>query len=387
MIESGVNRERSYYIDWIRIVAFGLLIVYHVGMYYVSWPWHIKSQMTVKALEPWMLAINPWRMDLLFIVSGFASLAMFQKTDRIGKFLSQRFTRLLIPLVFGVLVIVPPQTYFEVIEKYSYEGSYLQFLSYYYSGGGDMFCEAQNKCAVMPTWNHLWYLPYLLAYTVCAAFLATIPKQLWKTILVRMDTATRPYWIFIIPILYLALTRIALRDSYPPTHALIGDWFQHAQYFFMFLCGAYLYKSKNLPQRIVSMRKFGLLSALACYYIFQRLVELDDQALLPLVRFVYSGMQWSILISVFGFAIQHLNHSNKTLRYLTEAVFPVYILHQTIIMIIAKSVRNMNLDLRVEIIVLVTGTSLFCLLGYECIRRTNLLRPLFGLKSLHSVQS
>jgi hypothetical protein len=31
-------------LDWVRISAFGLLILYHVGMLYVSWPFHIKSE-------------------------------------------------------------------------------------------------------------------------------------------------------------------------------------------------------------------------------------------------------------------------------------------------------------------------------------------------------
>ena len=62
--------DRRLDLDWIRIVAFLLLIAYHVGMYYVSWDWHVKSPAASTALEPWMRLVSPWRMDLLFAVSG-----------------------------------------------------------------------------------------------------------------------------------------------------------------------------------------------------------------------------------------------------------------------------------------------------------------------------
>ena len=46
--------DRLYYIDWLRIGAFALLVLYHVGMVYVPWGWHVKHDPTYAALEPWM---------------------------------------------------------------------------------------------------------------------------------------------------------------------------------------------------------------------------------------------------------------------------------------------------------------------------------------------
>ena len=50
---------RLFFLDWVRILAFALLIVYHIGMYYVSWPWHVKSVGAGPALEPWMRLSAP----------------------------------------------------------------------------------------------------------------------------------------------------------------------------------------------------------------------------------------------------------------------------------------------------------------------------------------
>ncbi|MFX7878633.1 hypothetical protein ABTK13_20425, partial [Acinetobacter baumannii] len=79
-------------LDWIRIAAFGLLILYHVGMLYVTWPFHVKSSHRLAALEPFMLALNPWRLALLFVVSGAATAFMAGKL-RPGRLAGQRSAR------------------------------------------------------------------------------------------------------------------------------------------------------------------------------------------------------------------------------------------------------------------------------------------------------
>jgi len=110
------HRARLYFLDWVRIVAFFVLILYHVGMYYVTWGWHVKSPFASDTLESYMFLSSPWRLGLLFLVSGAASRFMLVKCSACA-FMRQRSWRLLVPLLFGMLLIVPPQPYFEVIEK------------------------------------------------------------------------------------------------------------------------------------------------------------------------------------------------------------------------------------------------------------------------------
>ena len=71
---------RRHDLDWLRIAAFGLLILYHVGMFYVSWPWHAKSaHAPVTSLEMPMRLIGGWRLPLLFVISGVALRFAFDK--------------------------------------------------------------------------------------------------------------------------------------------------------------------------------------------------------------------------------------------------------------------------------------------------------------------
>ena len=106
--------SRRYDLDWLRIIAFGLLIFYHIGMFYVSWDFHVKSVHAGPDIEPLMKLINPWRMTVLFIISGVA-LRFAMDMARFGRFAWSRFWRRFLPLAFGVLVIVAPQSWLEFI--------------------------------------------------------------------------------------------------------------------------------------------------------------------------------------------------------------------------------------------------------------------------------
>ncbi|TKW78321.1 MAG: acyltransferase, partial [Bradyrhizobium icense] len=163
-----VAPDRRVDLDWVRIAAFGLLILYHVGMFYAPWNWHIKSAQPVTALEPLMLALNPWRLALLFLVSGVATRFMLRKTAA-GALIRSRSSRLLIPLAFGMLVIVPPQAYIQIVEALGYEGGFVDFYLKHYFAFGKEFCP--NPCIILPTWNHLWFVAYLWVYTLVLASL------------------------------------------------------------------------------------------------------------------------------------------------------------------------------------------------------------------------
>jgi len=226
--------ERRYDLDWVRICAFMLLILYHVGMYYVTWDWHVKSPHASTTVEPLMMLTSPWRLSLLFLVSGVATAYLYERQGTRG-FLGQRSVRLLVPLLFGMAVIVPPQSYLEVVEKLSYAGTYADFLKLYFTAYHG-FCRGSD-CLALPTWNHLWFVPYLWVYTVVLyAVIRLVPTSInWLRRVA--DSKLGGLGIVVWPLAFLAIARIALIAAYPPNHALAGDWYNHATYGMTFLLG------------------------------------------------------------------------------------------------------------------------------------------------------
>ena len=69
--------HRLIFLDRLRVLALGALVLYHLGMAYVPWPWHLKGAALVPALEPWMRLLEPWRMSLLFCLSGIVTALIF----------------------------------------------------------------------------------------------------------------------------------------------------------------------------------------------------------------------------------------------------------------------------------------------------------------------
>jgi glucans biosynthesis protein C len=385
MSKVNPKTERLIFLDWVRIIAFGLLVLYHVGMYYVSWDFHIKSPHAGTAIEPLMRLTNPWRMDLLFLVSGAATSFMLLREGASGQLLRLRAKRLLIPLLFGILVIVPPQSWLEVMEKHHYTGGYGDFMVLYlthYKG----FCDAAGKCLILPTWNHLWFLPYLFLYTL----LLWLGLRNWPALLERLSAwigrALQGPGLLIWPTLYLVLTLLLLRKSFPQNYSVWGDWFAHSQYLAMFVLGAVLARthgtSADIWRQVAQWRWMALALALAAWLMLVQAPWLAREAQLPMRNigpWAYSVQQWCAIVAAIGFAQIHLNRDGPARRYLTEAVFPVYILHQTLILLLAYSFAPLALSPVLEGSLLVGLTFALSLAGFEMVRRVQWLRPLFGL--------
>jgi glucan biosynthesis protein C len=376
--------SRLYFLDWVRILAFMLLIVYHVGMYYVSWDWHVKSPNASDAIEPLMILSSPWRLGLLFLISGVASSFMLAKFSA-GRFLRQRSARLLVPLLFGMLVIVPPQPYFEVIEKLGYQGSYVDFMRLYlnaYSG----FCP-KNECITLPTWNHLWFVAYLWVYTLLLGGVVLMLGARFFAIADKVASFLTGWKLIVVPVAVLGLARVLLLSQFPSTHNLTWDWYNHAQYLPLFLLGAMLARQAGVWQQMDAMRWRALGIALASWASLIVWFSLPETVTLHpdintwrmLMRVVYALCAWCAMVAAFGFAHRHLNRDSASRRYLAEAVFPVYILHQTLIVAMAHMMKPAKLGPATEGFMLIVLTLTVSLGVFAVVRRVALLRPLFGL--------
>lgn len=377
------SNQRLPFLDWVRVGAFGLLILYHVGMFYVSWDWHVKSRHAGFAIEPLMLLTNPWRLSLLFLISGVATRFM---ADRMGPgaLAGSRLPRLGIPLLFVMAVLVVPQPYYEVVEKINYADGYWAFWGRYLSFDQG-FCRGDD-CLTLPTWNHMWFVAYLLVYTLILVGLLKLGAGRW---LIRLgEGAWTLGWTVLLPILALALLRIFLLDPFPVTHNLTWDWYNHAVSFGMFLLGFGFARNAGLFDRLAERRWALLAIGLAAwaFYAWYGWTYWQDgspkppDALRMTARTAYAVEQWAMILAVLGFARRHLNRSTPLLRYLSVGVFPFYIIHQTLIVVIGHNLTPFDLPVGIESLLLIAATVAGCFATYELARRIRVLGPLLGVK-------
>ena len=368
--------SRQLFLDWLRIIAFGLLVPYHVGMYYVTWDFHVKSAAASSTIEPLMFLTAPWRMGLLFLISGAATQFMLRRS---GRFVAPRSRRLLWPLLFGMLVIVPPQSYFEVVSKLAYAGSYLDFMKLYLIGYHG-FCRGTD-CLDLPTWNHLWFLPYLWAYTMLGWMLWKLWPDCREKFEGLIDKIPSGAVIVLLAVPLMA-ARLTL-SLFPSTHNLTWDWYNHLQYFYLFLIGL-LGAQSGLWALMQRWRwaalGFAVLAWALLLAYFKHYASQDPSAvMLYAQRLLWGALEWSAIVAACGHAKQCLDFDHPARRWLTPAIFCLYVFHQTVIILLTRALLPLALPPVVEGLLIIALTFAICLAAYLLLRRIPILRELVGI--------
>ncbi len=324
-----------------------------------------------------MIALNPWRLALLFFVSGVACRFLLLKLGR-RRFSVDRLRRLLPVILFGMLVIIPPQTYIELYHHGLVTSGYIEFWLNDYLQGAD-FPGKQ-----LPTWDHLWFLVYLMVYSILLA--VALP-------LIQPDrgdgSRTFSIVLVVIPGLWLCLTNILVSELNPITHAFVDDWAAHLRWGGMFVTGVlcarnpYFWGYVRDQRRLFAVLAFVfLVLELACnaYYQTGRMDAFWDGIIYSALSGIYA---WCAILTLSGYSAKYLNSPSRTLSYLNVAILPVYVLHQPILLLTAYVIFPMKLPILVEVIILIASTAFVSLAIYEVsVRRWDLPRFLFGLKRL-----
>lgn len=325
-----------------------------------------------------MLFLNQWRLPILFMISGMGT-AFALSYCSIGKFIRERNIRLGIPLIFGMFFIIPPQVYFERLTDLEFTGSYFNFWAN----------EAFN--GIYPVgnfrWHHLWFLPYLLVYSVLLSpifiFFRDHPEA--RIIVgLRNLILKRPYaiYLFIVP---LYLYESLMEPFFPITHNLTWDWFNFVSSLTLFFYGFVLITLKEVFWETLDRIKvytlvtgvFAFCGLLVIWLFFQDSIIIHfTEAFLKVTNL------WSWILTIFGFAGAYLNKPSSLLKYCNQAVYPYYILHQTVIITLAYYWKDLHWNFATKFGLLVIGTFAISGLIYEfIIRRISLIKPLFGVKS------
>jgi len=378
--------NRRHDIDALRVLAFGLLILYHAAMLYVAgagWDFHLKSSNTTEWLQYPMLFLNRWRMELLFLVSGLA-VNFMRRRGSLGRLAGKRSLRLLLPLVFGMLVVIPIQPYVQGLANHLVEPGFGHFLLRYW-GGGPWPAGAFTGWQYGFTWNHLWYLPYLWVYTMLLLALLPLLESRTGQRLRGACLKLRGARLLLLPALPLLLWASWLASRYPVSGALWGNWYAHAIYATVFLYGYLLGTDAGLWTELARLRRASLLTALGCFagYYLLGIQTLSDAAALPLVlaaRALHYLYLWSAIVAVLGWGHAYLDRPFRWLPYAREAVYPWYVLHQSLLLLFAWQLMPLRLGPVAEPALILLATVGGCALLHEfVIRRVRWLRPCFGL--------
>ena len=301
----------------------------------------------------------------------------------VKQFSWERFLRLGIPLFVGMLLIVPPQIYIERLVNGEFSGSYLDFYQTALFRGGP-YPEGNIS------WHHLWFLPYLLLFSlVLGPLFYRLKRRPSKLVAWTKKTITKNPTAFMSSLYPYFFAEGFIEPFYPTTHALVGDWYTIVFYMLLFFYGFLLLATQEtFWKSLVKIRKRALVigvisfTLLVCRWLFIERDEIFEHLMEALLKVVNL---WSWILVLFGYAAKYLNKASNGLTYANRAVYPFYILHQTITIIIAYFLMGLNWGFVIKFSILLMGTFGFSWLIYDLIiLRIRWLHPLFGLKKVNS---
>jgi glucans biosynthesis protein C len=356
-------------IDWLRVAATLLLIPYHTAVIFDG---PTGGTSYVDGLySPLMLALTsivwPWFMPLFLLLAGAST--CFALRRRAGsQYLGERVRRVLIPLIAGTLIVVPPMVYYRLLDKGTFEGSFLKFYPHFFNG-------------VYPHGNfeygHLWFLAYLFFISLVTLPVVLYFKRSGQGLIAGLaKIADRQGGIFLFA-MPLMVINLALRAIWPGyIFNIVSDWANVIYFMTFFVYGYILFSDKRFQKSIDRHWKVALI--LVVLLELSRLTGIKGYTGHWLIQ---STAAWCWVVAILGCGHRYLNFRNSWLSYASEASLPFYVLHNLLITAVAFYAVRQLASTWMQILTINLVALIGTVIVYDlAVRRTRVTRFLFGLK-------
>ena len=390
-------KERRYDIDWLRVVAILAIFFFHCSRFFGTEGWHLKNVeqsfvlVVLRGGLIWM-----WVMELFFLLSGAGSwYALKSRTAR--QYLVERARRLLIPLyTVGMLILLPPQAYFELYTNEGYTGTFWRWLPGYYAGlpaeiagTGLRDLRAPGSLLSFGFDGHLWFLRYLFLIS-----LMTLPLLLYLKSergqrlierLARWSNRRGGVFLFLIP---LVLVRTGLGSLFMDERAgTLFFW-----YAVFFVIGYMMAADARFTETFrrhgwvcLALWMGGFLFGGGLFVLvlgYDPLPGVEPLSLMYVLwQVLWSVTSWSAVVFMLSLGAKYLNFNNKVLAYGNEAVLPFYIFHQTIILCVGWFVIRWNMGIVPKYLIIALISFPLIMGLYELlVKHFNVVRFFFGMR-------
>ena len=360
-------------LDWLRILAVLLLVPFHSLLVFVQNPdsvVYLKDTIDCSSCDRVAGFIHQFHMPVLFIIAGMSS--WFALTRRSGgQYLRNRVLRLLIPLVFGLAILVPPMTYITQIDQ----GKTLTFWQHY----ANFFTFSSDLSGRQGTFTpaHLWFILYLIVFSLVALplFLLLQRKGSQGVVQGMARFFEKPLALLLLGLVVAAAGRTEFLGDLNPIY-----------YFVVFLSGYLLMTDEGYQKAIDRDWPVMLLLGVILKILRDTGQPVTVDGTLPRVLrdVAMEFNRWVWLLAILGIGHRLLNRGGKVLNYLSEAAYPFYLLHLLVLTAVSYIVVQIHAVVAVKYLLIVSITFGITFLVYEGARRILLLRFLMGMKTNRS---
>lgn len=379
---SSPRAARIHYLDWLRVIAIFAVFLYHSLHPFDLVDWHIKNAEQSMAVTVFLTFFGLWGMPFFFFIAGTGSwFALRRRTER--QYISERFKRLLVPFVFGAILLMPIMLYLEWNHKTQAGAMTVSFQEF----------VLDRNVGFSPRWfgslgYHLWFLGFLFCFALLTlpffGWLRGAQGQRFISHSVGLCQRRGGILLFAAP---FVLLQLLLRPFFLEVH----DWADFFVQLSFFALGYFLFTDRGFAAAIRRDWKLILVAAVVSFAILLVLLAIGDPFAwsetpgIPefyVVWFLVSlnAVFWTLIVLFIG--MRFLDFTNHWLQYSQEAVLPFFVLHQPVIIVIAFYVVQWDVGIPIKIVCVTLG-SFFVSLGlYELvIKRVGPLRVMCGMKS------
>lgn len=373
-------------IDGLRTLAMATLFFFHVAhIFDFDLDASIKNTETSLAASVFAFFVIQWVNPLLFLLAGTS--AWFSLRSRSNRaYLRERVERLFVPMVFGSVVLVPWIGYMSALNHARFDGPYWAYIPVHVEQTWAALKTPElhhGLIALYYTSWHLWFLGYLLVFSVLALRLLRSQARLSR--LAALCERRIGLIVLAVPIVVF---RVALGAGFPA----YLDWADTLVYFTCFVYGSRLMADSRFRRAVQRDALLWLAVGCATYAVI-----LGTQALGYLPRWLaepgyttdYLAYQallavntWAWVLALVGCGLRWLNIDNPALQYAHGAVMPFYVLHQVAVATVGTIVVAWDAGVALKFVIISGVAFAATVLSYEfLVRRRPLLRVLFGLKA------
>ncbi len=348
---------RKHYLDNLRTIMILLLFPVHTFMIWNNYGtkfyvWGGEN----KLLSSLIIIVNPWIMALLFVIAGMcAKYSLEKRTTK--EFVKERLSKLLIPFISGLLLLVPLQALYARKFFFKYTGNIFEHLKYFFTHITDL---SGYDGAFTP--GHLWFILFLFIISLVA--LLIIKNVSFKKVSARLEKLN----IFTIIFLFIPVWLMYYLGNF--------GGYSIGKYFILYLLGYYFFSNEKNIEKLINHKKV----ILGLFCLFQLIL------VVVYYQFSYYGdlfvnyVGWLGILACIIVGKLYLNKETKITNYFQKASYPIYILHQTILIIIGYYSLTMIDNIFLQITIIISGTFIVTILAYEIISKIPILKKLMGVR-------
>ena len=370
-----MDNRRYYELDWLRVILILAVFLHHVFMPFNGDGWHIMNADSSKLLDDIMVYFEQLRLPSMFFIAGAGSFLLLKKT-KTHSFLMSKFHRLVVPFIVGMILVIPPQKYYEEPDKYL------------------NLVDAYQKLWLSFSPHHLWFIEFLIVFMLFAPLLNYLLKtKAGNTLSDQLANLSRNKHGLFALVLLLICIRLPLKYVLPSQSHSVDNLSVSLFYLSLFILGMIFIARKSLWQALALHRKTNLawfITSSILFYAYYFKPDISDYVSLPMRWQLYWLMctlvTWSGLLTMMGYASQYANHRPRWLKTANESIYPFYIFHQTVIVALAYYIIQWPEGIAVKSITLLICAFFISALLCVLIKPLTITRYIFGLNMKSDTQ-